>query len=283
MTPMHPKTLPQDILALLSEDVEVEVDESLLNEAAEQFKSALRRRLSRQERRGGLRMSSIGKPGCQLWHQENEPEHGESLPPQTQLKFLYGDLLEILLIFLTKASGHDVTHEQHEVEVDGVKGHTDCVIDGVPVDVKSASDYAFQKFKEGRLKEDDAFGYIPQLSGYAHALGNTKEAGFLVINKVTGAICWDPLDEATILENAPSPIIQQQRENLSADRVPFRYPPVPDGKSGNLKLTTRCGYCNFKHRCWRDANNNRGLRTFIYSTGPRYLTAVGKEPNVYEV
>lgn len=280
---LHPSTLPQDILALLDEDVHVEVDESLLEEAAEQFKSALRRRLSRQEKRGGLRMSSIGKPGCQLWFAENEPEHGEAIPPQTHMKFLYGDLLEILLIFMTKAAGHEVSFEQGEVEVDGVKGHMDCLIDDIPVDVKSASGFAFQKFKEGRLAEDDAFGYIPQLSGYAHATGRTKEAGFLVINKETGALCYSPLDEATILANAPEPIIAQQRENLAAPSVPFRYSPVPDGKSGNLKLHTRCSYCNFKQRCWRDANGGRGLRTFIYSTGPRHLVAVGKEPNVYEV
>lgn len=283
MTPMHPRTLPQDILVLLDEDVETIVDESLLDEAAEQFKSALRRRLSRQEQREGLRMSAIGKPGCQLWFSANEPEHVEGIPPQTHMKFLYGDLLEILLIFMTKAAGHEVTFEQGEVEVDGVLGHMDCLIDDVPVDVKSASGFAFQKFKEGRLAEDDAFGYIPQLSGYAHAVGKTKEAGFLVINKETGAICYDPLDEATILANEPGPIIAQQRENLAAPSVPFRYPPVPDGKSGNMKLSVRCSYCPAKQRCWKDSNGGRGLRTFIYSTGPRYLTAVGKEPNVYEV
>lgn len=280
---LHPRTVGQDVLALLDEDYDHPVDESLLEAAAEEFKSVLRRRLARQEKRGGLRMSSIGKPGCQLWHNENEPEYVEGIPAQTHMKFLYGDLLEIILIFLTKSAGHEVTFEQGEVEVDGVLGHMDCLIDGIPVDVKSASGYAFQKFKEGRLADDDAFGYIAQLSGYAHAIGKTDEAGFLVINKETGAICYDPLSAEVIAANAPEPIIAQQRINLASETVPFRYDPVPDGKSGNMKLPIRCSYCSVKNRCWKDSNGGRGLRTFLYSGGPRYLTHVEREPDVYEV
>ena len=41
-----------------------------------------------------------------------------------------GDILEALLILLTDLSGHEVTEQQKEVEIDGVKGHKDCRIDG---------------------------------------------------------------------------------------------------------------------------------------------------------
>ena len=53
--------------------------------------------------------------------------------------------------------------------------------------------------------------------------------------------------------------------------------PVPDGKSGNMKLAMGCSYCHFKHACYPK------LRTFLYSTGPRYLTEVVNEPKVQEI
>jgi hypothetical protein len=52
-----------------------------------------------------------------------------------------------------------------------------------------------------------------------------------------------------------------------------------EGQSGNRKLSTNCSYCDYKKECWP------GLRTFIYSKGPVYLTKVEREPggNVFEV
>ena len=53
--------------------------------------------------------------------------------------------------------------------------------------------------------------------------------------------------------------------------------PIPDGKSGNLKLATGCSYCQFKQSCYPD------LRVFLYSTGPRFFTKVENEPKVQEI
>ena len=52
---------------------------------------------------------------------------------------------------------------------------------------------------------------------------------------------------------------------------------VPDGKSGNRKLAVGCSYCPYKFTCWHE------VRTFIYSSGPRYLTEVFNEPKVTEI
>ena len=52
----------------------------------------------------------------------------------------------------------------------------DCTIDGEVVDIKTASGFAFKKFKDGTLAEQDAFGYLPQLAGYEEAEG-TKKGG----------------------------------------------------------------------------------------------------------
>jgi len=187
------------------------------------------------------------------------------------------------MLFLAKESGHEVTHEQFEVEEDGVKGHMDAVIDGVPVDCKSASPYSYKKFEDGSFVFDDPFGYIPQLSGYAHKLGKTDEAGFFVSDKVDGSLCFAPIDEYTIEANPPGPRITHLRDVVNNPEPPSRcYEAVPEGKSGNMKLAVGCSYCPFKEDCWSDANNGQGLRKFFYSRGPVWLTDVKREPRVSE-
>jgi hypothetical protein len=45
--------------------------------------------------------------------------------------------------------------------------------------------------------------------------------------------------------------------------IPDRcYSPVPDGKSGNLKLPFGCVYCGHKKECWSDVNQGRGYVSF---------------------
>ena len=70
---------------------------------------------------------------------------------------------------------------------------------------------------------------------------------------------------------------------LSPD-IPERcYPGVPDGKSGNLKLSVGCIYCGHKKECWADANQGQGIRVFQYANGKRFMVQVGKEPDVPEI
>ena len=52
---------------------------------------------------------------------------------------------------------------------------------------------------------------------------------------------------------------------------------VPDGKSGNMKLAAPCMYYDYRHECWK------GLRTFLYASGPVYLTKVVSIPKVPEI
>lgn len=281
-----PATLPEDIYHVLDSENDHEVSEENVEWAGEALKSLLRSRMIKREEKKGedvLRFSALGKKDRQIWYDANMPEKAEKLPGKMMFKFLYGDVLEVLLLFLAKEAGHEVTHEQHEVEVLGVKGHTDCVIDGVPVDCKSASPYSFQKFANGGFIFDDPFGYIQQLSGYAHALGNTERAGFLVCDKVHGDICFAEIEELDILANPPALRIEQLRGVLASETPPNRcYEDVPEGKSGNKKLGIGCSYCKYKDECWKDANNGQGLRKFIYSRGPVWLTQVKKEPRVDE-
>jgi hypothetical protein len=288
---MDPSTLPEDIYGVLDERNDHEVSEENVQWAGEIFKELLRTRLKKREEKVGedsLRFSALGKQDRQIWYAANKPECRELLQPKQNFKFLYGDVIEILLLFLAKEARHNVTHEQYEVSADGVTGHTDAVIDGVPVDCKSASPFGYDKFTDGRFLFDDPFGYIKQLSGYAHELQKDPSvvkdrAGFLVANKVHGDICFAEVDEYTIRGNPPEPRIAHLRSVVASPERPGRcYPDKPDGKSGNRILDTGCSYCPFRKDCWSDSNGGKGLRTFYYANGPRYFTKVLKEPKVNE-
>ena len=227
-----------------------------------------------------LRLSTIGRPDRQLWYDFKKP-HNQPLAPSTRIKFLYGYILEELLIMLASISGHKVTQQQKQVQVEGVKGHQDCFIDGVLVDCKSASGRGYTKFKYNNLSSDDPFGYISQISAYAEGNG-VDEAGFLVINKSTGEICYTKVHSLEMI-NAKERI-QRIKKVVKSDVPPDKcYEAIPDGKSGNYRLDTGCVYCNYKHDCWSDANDGKGLRIYKYSTGQRYFTHIEKEPNVEEV
>jgi len=229
---------------------------------------------------GNLRMSQIGKPSRQIWYDIKNTDR-EKLTGQTKLKFLFGDILEALLILLTEVSGHEVTNEQQEVEVNGVKGHKDCHIDGVLVDVKSASSYAFKKFKEGTLQFDDPFVYIAQISGYAEA-GNNKEAAFFAIDKSSAELALLKIQDMEMINAGDR--INELKGVVSQDSPPPRcYTDEADGKSGNRKLAIGCVYCPYKKTCWADANGGMGLRAFKYSNGIRYLTVTAKTPEVEEL
>jgi len=227
-----------------------------------------------------LRMSSIGKPARQLYYAD---KYKESTPPDaaTLIKFLYGHILEELLLFLVKLADHEVTDQQKEVTVKNIKGHMDCKIDGEVVDVKSASGFSFKKFQHGTLRDSDPFGYMYQLAGYEKAEG-TDNGGFLAINKESGEIAlYQP-------EELDKPNVEDRIDNLiemfSIQQMPDKcYQPIPAGTKGNMKLPMGCVYCHHKLECHSDTNNGKGLRMFKYAKGVEYLTDVRSLPRVEEI
>mgnify|MGYP003120701528 FL=1 len=227
-----------------------------------------------------LRMSNVGYPDRKIWYQCNNTQQ-EELQDNDPIKFLYGHIIEELVFCFAKLSGHKVTDQQKETTLEGIKGHIDGRIDGVLVDVKSASPISYRKFKDRTLYSDDPFGYIDQLSSYATALKD-KEAGFLVMNKISGELCWMGLDELEIADTS-NRIKFLKGMVTSTTPPPKCYPDVPEGKSGNYKLSINCFYCSYKKECWADANNGHGLRTFMYKKGPVHLTRVSRVPDVPEV
>lgn len=228
-----------------------------------------------------VRMSNVGKPSRQLWYEKRDPKGRGGIDGATQIKFLYGHLLEEVVLMLVRMAGHKVTDEQKEVTVEGIVGHMDCKINGEVVDVKTASRFAFNKFKEGRLAQDDPFGYLGQLAGYEAAEG-TDNGGFLVLNKESGELCMyvpDDLDKPNIKAS-----ISKLLPALELGTPPeLCYTPIPDGKKGNMKLAKGCNWCKYKYECYKDSNDGEGLRTFKYSNGLTHLTEVVVEPKVEEL
>lgn len=277
-------TLIQDIYKTLEQGINTGSvqNRDALQKCASDMYHSIRRTLEEGQRESSssLRMSQIGKPTRQIWYDLKKTKKRD-LDGQTKLKFLFGDMLESLLILLATVSGHEVTEEQQEVEVNGIKGHKDCRIDGVLVDVKSASSYAFKKFKDGTLSLDDPFGYIAQISGYAEA-GQDKEAAFFAIDKSSAELALLKVEDMDMI-NA-SDRINELKEVATKDTPPPRcYGDEADGKSGNRKLVIGCVFCPYKETCWADANGGQGLRAFKYSNGVRYLTVTAKTPDVEEI
>lgn len=259
--------------------------EDIADWVGEQISKGLTRQLTpKLNSVGTLRMSSLGQP-CErkLWYsvQPSLSSLKEVLQPNTLNKFIFGDMIEAYTLGLIKASGHSLEGMQDQVQILGIKGSRDCVIDGMVFDIKSASTMSMNKFKNNGLRENDPFGYLSQLSSYVYAskddplVTNKTHGGFVAIDKQFGHIEIDIYDLTTELSNKEAEV-QRKKDVVKSPETPKRsFEDVPDGKSGNRKLGTNCSYCEFKQICWPD------LQTYIYSTGPRYLTEVVREPKVF--
>lgn len=279
--------LIDDIYALMeSKDADPSVDvEKEIERFGEGVKALMRTEFGRKKREDNrkLRLSNIGRTDKYLWNHFNGTEK-EEIQPHTYVKFMYGHLIEEMLIFLTRMAGHTVTNEQKVCKVNGIVGHMDCSIDGVVTDVKSASSFGFKKFKDGSLAFDDPFGYIDQIKAYAHAEGETK-FGWLAMDKANGHLTYLKYDledkQSPVYEILKAPITEriEHVKKLVEQPEPTEWctQPVPDGKSGNTKLSIGCSYCQFKDHCYPN------LRVFNYAYGPKYLVNVVNEPRVREI
>lgn len=273
-------TLVEDVYALFGSGKEP--DPRDLDELGKAMASHIANAFKKREPKGELRASTLGTP-CQrkLWYQVNMPEVAEEPKPWAKMKFLYGHLIEELALFLIQEAGHKVTRRQEEVDVGGIKGHLDAVVDGVVVDVKSANSRGMSKFYNNGLLEADPFGYLTQINFYKEGLkddpevSKSKEVAFIAVDKELGHIVLDKYkaDTGRIL-----PKVEQAIADTSSHVIPPRgYFPEPDGKSGNMQLGMECRYCPHKKECYP------GLRVFKYASGPRYLTRVVKVPDVPEI
>ena len=298
------KTVIDDISELLTGVIngkDVEVSDEFLAEfggsVAVALKNALTARTNKTRKTKTLYMSEWGRP-CrrQLWY-DIRPEYKvdkEKISSSNLVKFLYGDILEELVLALATLAGHEVTDQQKSCEIDlpngwKLRGRMDGKIDGEVMDVKSTTSFGFAKFKKGTLAQDDPFGYIDQLGGYVEAENPSgipagTKSSFIVIDKQLGHLCRMEIEKD--VDASPQDIEDKRLEfvmDLESSKPPERhFKDKPEGKAGNMRLDTGCSYCGYKEECWKDCNDGKGLRTFLYSNGPKFMTTVVKEPNVME-
>lgn len=278
-------TLIYDIHEFLGGNSPQSLTEDQVETLAEKFGQdlkllAINRILNRKEREPRLSPSMIGKP-CerQVWLKINQPDDAELLQPATYNKFLFGDLIEELTLLLVKAAGHSVEAQQDVVEIEGIKGSIDAIIDGTLVDVKSASTFSWHKFASGGLVGDDPFGYVGQIQTYLAAaqdhplLTDKDRCAFLVMDKTLGHLC---LDIHRKVEFDVAEITRKKKKMVASKKVPPRaFEPVADGAYGNMALPMECSYCDMKWAC------HKGLKGYLYSGNkPKYLTEVKREPSV---
>ena len=270
----------------LSDGQALDISEQQIENFGEAMKDVMRSwaNPTKRDSNFSIRMSNVGKGTRRLWFDNKyKNKQSESKPnPPTQIKFLYGHMLEELVKLFVTISGHDLTGEQKEVVVDSVSGHIDCIIDDEVVDIKTASGFAFNKFKNGTLRDDDPFGYLGQLAGYEESEGTSK-GGLLVINKENGELCFyqpEDLDKPNIRSKIKN-INKALKKNTPPADLCFK--PVADGTKGNEKIHKNCAWCPYKFECFEDSNNGKGLRVFQYSKGYAFLTKVVAEPKVQEV
>jgi len=284
--------LTYDIQNMLSTPMGRELSEEVSKEIAVNVGHRMQRALTRVDRArkpGVLFPSELGHPCDRKTYYEFNYDPATMYPPeeisaQQKFKFTYGDIIESLVIPLAKASGHDVTLVDHTTDWEvhptskggqgwRVRGRIDMVVDGHVVDVKSMAARSFDRWATDGVKAD-GFGYSAQVTSYQYALGNTAQGYILAIDKEGGKM--------KLVPTKYEPVQLMAAAKAGANATTARLAAVPDGKSGNMKLCMTCSYCKWKAECWRDSNGGAGLRKFIYSFGPIWLTDVFRVLKVTE-
>ena len=267
------------------------VPDSFLEQFSRRTAGLVSEKLKRTRRDFTLRFSNIGTP-CfrKLWLESRHPDSVIAHDPDQLFKFSLGDLTEEYLLFLIELTGHKVELRQLRVSKAGIVGHIDAVVDGMLIDIKSASPFSFKKFQSGLTEEEDSFGYLVQLASYLEEAAKLPEvtykteAAFLVFDKVAGHI---HLDRHQFPQTNLTELFEERKELLKSDQIPDRfYQSKPDGyknkdkkfiPNGNEYLPRACEYCPLKFKCYDN------LRVFKTWDGVRYYTHIVKEPKTEEI
>lgn len=246
--------------------------EKFFNEGmASVLKKAVLGKGKRKREPNVLYVSEIGHPCLRkLWYKVRPDMFtATAINGKGLFKFLYGDLIEVLVLTLAIQAGHKVEMCQHPIEFPvgttgwKVRGRLDAVIDGVLVDVKSASSISMQKFHDiEKLMADDAFGYIMQLLTYhSNLTGVSDECGFLAVDKVDGTMVMPILKpDGPVPDHVYEHIVSVVSSNtippVDASLQPYEIKTLP----GYKKLKSTCSYCDYRDECWKHANKGKGIK-----------------------
>lgn len=205
----------------------------------------------------------------------------EKIAGHNRFKFVYGDLIEEVVLYLAELAGHDVADCQKRLTLDmgnfTVAGRIDAIIDGVLIDVKSMEGFSFDRLLKGTW--DDKFGYSRQLGIYYHMLNGEgyqlDGAGILAVNKVNGRMLVHKVSKDDMYQGIKT------LHDFSHDPDKFTLPNREvTNKFGNTVLKAGCAYCPFKFDCYKDEG---GLTVYGYSEGPTFVVGKHKVPKVPDI
>lgn len=242
---------------------------TISDEIVEEFSKACAKLLKdsfslKEPKTFSYRVSSIGRPYCQL-HMEKNGVKCEPEPYNTTMKFLIGDLIEAAAVAIMKGAGVGITEKQTQVKAKlagdvEVCGTLDVVVGNKVYDIKSASPWSFthkfstqQGFSE--IVKDDAFGYLPQAYMYSEGRG-LPFGGWIAINKATGewTVCSPPIADNVYRKQALKKAqdnVEQLKSNAAFRRCFDAEKETWYGKeTGNMVLGITCSFCPYKGPCW---------------------------------
>lgn len=253
---------------------EVTISPSAIIDFANECRDAVDKQLN-SRRQFKIRMSGLGRPICQQILEREK--HIEDMDYNALFRFLFGDIVESVLVLIMEQADVDIVEKQKAVKLTiaghEVNGTLDLIMrDELGVekvwDVKSASEWAF-KFKYtgyggyDKIKEDDPFGYIMQGHLYAEATG-LPFGGWVVVNKSSGEVAmveapdWQDEDRRLYMADA------EKRVKRLLDPDPNFVKPFKSEfetykvkgeviRTGNKTLPKICGMCGHRAHCWSKA------------------------------
>lgn len=230
---------------------------------------SLARHYSEDRQKGGLRMSSMGKPASvialeHLGYSEPEPR-GKS-----RLIFHTGDMFENFLEVMLQTYGIEIISSQGEVSYKGIKGHYDYIVNlggqHVVVEAKTMSANYAKQFKRG---VNDVRGYLTQLSLYWSA--TMLPAVWVCLDKGTNEVfIVEPIEEEMYdaLSRVDNILGRIDKINTIEDvfkqtQVPPARPEVYKGsETGRLLLPTSMSYSTYKHALYKLVDDYNGYGKF---------------------
>lgn len=208
-----------------------------------------------KDSKSGLSLSGCGACPRKLGYRFHGIEtKGKEMDARGNVVFFMGDMAELMVLGLARASGLAVTATglnqvtcSIKVGETEIKGHPDGILfkDGETflIECKSMADHSFKAFEKG----DIDYGYECQINAYLEALNLTK-CVIVAVNKNNGV-----LGEKLIVKSPE--IVKDIRANLlkvlksTPEKLPERmYSPNDDGF-----LPWQCCYCPAWKTCWPEA------------------------------
>ncbi len=246
---------------------------------------ALKRQFGKKTKRREfqIRMSNVGRPSCQLWFEKNSPEKADPLPTTFVMNMMLGDIVEAVfkgLMKEAKVKFKDSDKVSLDLGETKVSGTYDLILDDAVDDIKSASDWSYRnKFESyDTLAEEDPFGYVGQLAGYAKASGK-KAGGWWVVNKANGQFKYVPASNIDVDEEVKK---LETNVNVVKSNVFKRcFESVEEtfrGKAtGNRVLGITCSFCRYKNSCWENLQELPSLLSKAKEPKIVSYVSIGKE------